>query len=50
MQGLGIGGRVALQWMDLIEIGFKNADCVYLIGDMLQPQAVVTAVINESCV
>jgi hypothetical protein len=36
--------------MDLIEIGFKNADCVYLTGDMLQLQAVVTTVINESCV
>ena len=44
-QGLGIGGRVALKWMDLLEIGFKNADC--LTGDMLQSQAVVNTVINE---
>jgi len=41
-----MGGRVALQWMDLIEIGFKNANHVYLTGDMLQSQAVI----NESCV
>lgn len=46
LQGLGMGGRVALQWMDLIEIGFKNANHVYLTGDMLQSQAVI----NESCV
>jgi hypothetical protein len=36
--------------MDLIEIGVKNADCVYLTGDMLQSQAIMTTVINESCV
>jgi hypothetical protein len=29
---------------------FKNADCVYLTGYMLQSQAVVTTVINEIAV